>query len=89
MKKTLIAYLLLLFAATTEVVAQGCIDSVALRAMQVGRGMQQERVYLHFDNSGYYLTDYRSYCRTLDSKRGHTEKTENKDRVENYVGDSS
>ena len=35
--------------------AQSRIDSVALRAMQVGRVMQQERVYLHFDNTAYYL----------------------------------
>ena len=30
-------------------------DSAAFRAMQVGRVMQQERVFLHFDNSAYYL----------------------------------
>ena len=36
-------------------VAQSQIDSIAYRAMQVGRVMQQERVYLHFDNTAYYL----------------------------------
>ena len=35
--------------------AQSRIDSIAYRAMQVGRVMQQERVYLHFDNTAYYL----------------------------------
>lgn len=30
-------------------------DEAAKRALQVGRVMQQERVYLHFDNSAYYL----------------------------------
>ncbi len=35
--------------------AQSHIDSIAYRAIQVGRVMQQERVYLHFDNTAYYL----------------------------------
>ena len=35
-------------------VAQSQIDSIAYRAMQVGRVMQQERVYQHFDNTAYY-----------------------------------
>lgn len=30
-------------------------DDAARRAMQVGHTMQPERVYLHFDNSAYYL----------------------------------
>ncbi len=30
-------------------------DSVAARALQIGYGLPQERVYLHFDNSSYYL----------------------------------
>lgn len=30
-------------------------DEAAKRALQVGRVMQQERVFLHFDNSAYYL----------------------------------
>ena len=54
MRKMLVTYLLLLFAVVPAA-AQVSIDSVALRAMQVGRVMQQERVYLHFDNTAYYL----------------------------------
>ena len=54
MRKLFITYLLLLFTAIPAA-AQVSIDSVALRAMQVGRVMQQERVYLHFDNTAYYL----------------------------------
>ena len=30
-------------------------DSAALRALLVGRALPQERVYLHFDNTAYYL----------------------------------
>ena len=36
-------------------VAQSRIDSIAYRAIQVGGVMQQERVFLHFDNTAYYL----------------------------------
>ena len=54
MIKRLLAYTVLIFCFTT-IFAQTRIDSVAFRAMQVGQVMQQERVYLHFDNSAYYL----------------------------------
>ena len=54
MKKNI--FTLILMACTVlATFAQSRIDSVALRAMQVGRVMQQERVYLHFDNTAYYL----------------------------------
>ena len=35
--------------------AQTPTDSAALRALLVGRALPQERVYLHFDNTAYYL----------------------------------
>lgn len=35
--------------------AQTSTDSVALRALQVGYVMSPERVYLHFDNTAYFL----------------------------------
>ena len=54
MKKNIILSLLLALTSMTAF-PQSRIDSVALRAMQVGRVMQQERVYLHFDNTAYYL----------------------------------
>ena len=51
-----IATLFVLIAAiVTTAFAQSRIDSVAYRALQVGKVMQQERVYLHFDNTAYYL----------------------------------
>lgn len=55
MKKTIITYLLLLFAVVSVTAQSSSVDSVALRAMQVGRVVQQERVFLHFDNTAYYL----------------------------------
>ncbi|MBR5860273.1 MAG: hypothetical protein IKY71_02890, partial [Bacteroidaceae bacterium] len=35
--------------------AQTPTDSAAMRALLVGRALPQERVYLHFDNTTYYL----------------------------------
>lgn len=53
MKRFLIPILLLF--ATVTVMSQSKIDSVAYRALQIGKVMQQERVFLHFDNTAYYL----------------------------------
>ena len=47
-----LAILIVLVSVTN---AQNKLDSAAFRAMQVGSVMQQERVFLHFDNSAYYL----------------------------------
>jgi hypothetical protein len=52
--KRFLVYLCAVFTALC-MTAQSRVDSVALRAMQIGRVMQQERVYLHFDNTAYYL----------------------------------
>ncbi|MBO7272372.1 MAG: hypothetical protein J6U89_05810, partial [Bacteroidaceae bacterium] len=52
--KRFLVYLIAVFTALC-MTAQSRVDSVALRAMQIGRVMQQERVYLHFDNTAYYL----------------------------------
>lgn len=37
------------------IIAQTPTDSAALRALQVGHILPPERVYLHFDNTAYYL----------------------------------
>lgn len=52
--KAIIA-LFAIFSGTVSLTAQSKIDSVAYRAMQIGKVMQQERVFLHFDNNSYYL----------------------------------
>lgn len=47
---------LLIFSLFSLVLsAQTMTDSVALRAILMGRALPQERVYLHFDNDAYYL----------------------------------
>ena len=51
----LIATLLFLLSCVFSSTAQSKLDSIAYRALQVGQVMQQERVYLHFDNTAYYL----------------------------------
>ena len=53
--KRLFALLAIILGTSTLSTAQNRLDSIAYRAMQVGLVMQQERVYLHFDNSAYYL----------------------------------
>lgn len=51
--RTFFTATLLLLA--TALGAQSRLDSIAHRALQVGHVMQQERVFLHFDNTAYYL----------------------------------
>ena len=54
MIKRAITYIIAILCSVATM-AQSHIDSIAYRAIQVGRVMQQERVYLHFDNTAYYL----------------------------------
>ncbi len=53
--KRVLSTLAILIALVSATTAQSKLDSTAFRAMQVGSVMQQERVFLHFDNSAYYL----------------------------------
>ena len=53
--KRILTLITLTLGALCTLTAQSRLDSVAFRAMQVGQVMQQERVFLHFDNTAYYL----------------------------------
>ena len=53
--KKLFALLALIIGTIPVSTAQTPADSAALRALLVGRALPQERVYLHFDNTSYYL----------------------------------
>ena len=53
--KKLFALLALVIGIIPVSTAQVPADSAALRALLVGRALPQERVYLHFDNTAYYL----------------------------------
>ena len=48
-------FLLTLLVISTIATAQSPIEESAKRALVVGRSLPQERVYLQFDNNGYYL----------------------------------
>ena len=41
------------------------LDTLVLKSIVASRALPQERVYLHFDNSGYYLGEtmwFKAYC---------------------------
>ncbi|MBR5150552.1 MAG: hypothetical protein IKW61_04565, partial [Bacteroidaceae bacterium] len=54
MLRKLLHIIVLLFVAAV-VRAQSPLDTLAMRAIMVNQLFPQERVYLHFDNSAYYL----------------------------------
>ena len=54
LRKLLYTLTLLLFISTATV-AQSPLDTLAMRAIMVNQLFPQERVYLHFDNTAYYL----------------------------------
>ena len=54
MPRKLLHIILLLFIGTA-VFAQSPLDTLAMRAIMVNQLFPQERVYLHFDNTAYYL----------------------------------
>ena len=54
MNRILTTALFLLVAICAS--ADGCmLDTLVLKSLVASRALPQERVYLHFDNSGYYL----------------------------------
>ena len=53
LRKLLHIIILLLVGATAF--AQSPLDTLAMRAIMVNQLFPQERVYLHFDNTAYYL----------------------------------
>ena len=55
MLRKLIYTLTLLLTITATTFAQSPLDTLAMRAIMVNQLFPQERVYLHFDNTAYYL----------------------------------
>ncbi|MBQ5705626.1 MAG: SEL1-like repeat protein [Bacteroidaceae bacterium] len=53
--KLRIVNILLLLCSIATLRAQSPLDTLAMRAIMVNQLFPQERVYLHFDNSAYYL----------------------------------
>ena len=64
LRKILSTALLLLVSLFAH--AEGnSLDTLMLKSIVTGRALPQERVYLHFDNSGYYLGEtmwFKAYC---------------------------
>ena len=46
---------LLLLVALFSYADEKSLDTLVLKSLNVSQMLPQERVYLHFDNSGYYL----------------------------------
>ena len=55
MKKQFYTLLFLLLVTFAALLAQSPLDMLAMRAIMVNQLFSQERVYLHFDNTAYYL----------------------------------
>ena len=58
---TALLLLVVLFAHADE----KSLDTLVLKSLVTSRVLPQERVYLHFDNSGYYLGEtmwFKAYC---------------------------
>ncbi|MBR6805232.1 MAG: hypothetical protein IKM47_01760, partial [Bacteroidaceae bacterium] len=55
MPRKLLYTLTLLLTMTATTFAQSPLDTIAMRAIMVNQLFPQERVYLHFDNTAYYL----------------------------------
>ena len=55
MPRKLLYTLTLLLTMTATTFAQSPLDTLAMRAIMVNQLFPQERVYLHFDNTAYYL----------------------------------
>ena len=73
MLRKLLHIIVLLFVAAV-VRAQSPLDTLAMRAIMVNQLFPQERVYLHFDNTAYYLGEtmwfkaYTTSCLTDEDK---------------------
>ena len=55
--KLRILNIFLLLCAFATLKAQSPLDTLAMRAIMVNQLFPQERVYLHFDNTAYYLSE--------------------------------
>ena len=50
-----VLHIIILFFVATAALSQSPLDTLAMRAIMVNQLFPQERVYLHFDNTAYYL----------------------------------
>ena len=65
MLRRIIHTALLLTMAIFAYADEKSLDTLVLKSLVTSRALPQERVYLHFDNSGYYLGEtmwFKAYC---------------------------
>ena len=65
MLRKLLHTALLLLVALFSYADEKSLDTLVLKSIIASRALPQERVYLHFDNSGYYLGEtmwFKAYC---------------------------
>ena len=65
MTRKLLYTALLLLVAFFARADEKSLDTLVLKSLNVSQMLPQERVYLHFDNSGYYLGEtmwFKAYC---------------------------
>ena len=65
MLRKLLHTALLLLVALFSYADEKSLDTLVLKSLVTSRVLPQERVYLHFDNSGYYLGEtmwFKAYC---------------------------
>ncbi|MBR2607394.1 MAG: hypothetical protein IKC70_05630 [Bacteroidaceae bacterium] len=65
MPRKLLHTTLLLLVALFSYADEKSLDTLVLKSIVASRALPQERVYLHFDNSGYYLGEtmwFKAYC---------------------------
>ncbi|MBE6302593.1 MAG: hypothetical protein E7089_01495 [Bacteroidales bacterium] len=65
MPRKLLHTALLLLVALFSYADEKSLDTLVLKSLVTSRVLPQERVYLHFDNSGYYLGEtmwFKAYC---------------------------
>ena len=65
MLRKLLHTALLLLVALFAHADEKALDTLVIKSLVTSRALPQERVYLHFDNSGYYLGEtmwFKAYC---------------------------
>ena len=75
-KLRILSVVLLLFSIAVR--AQSPLDTLAMRAIMVNQLFPQEKVYLHFDNTSYYLGETMWFKAYVLGTSGHTLRPQSK-----------
>ncbi len=78
MKKTRYILFLLLQLSFSIVYGQSALDTLAMRAIMINQLFPQEKVYLHFDNTSYYLGETMWFKAYVVGTADHTLRPQSK-----------